>query len=263
MTSDGSAITRLHRAIANPRASAMQIRAIVAELPGPVALEDALAILLALIDREPETFPRAAARWGGRLVLERRLPLVDAQLTLAALAALPGPGAGAGAEALIELSERYGLRRVDELVGDWLRTRWTRLRGVRAITLACAGRGARRRRDEGRFDAVGQSAGELGGLLEHVDVGALGPAGEVRDAVGARVQPGGLSAAPGDRLGDQLALGVGELGGLVVLGHERMREFVDGGDTRPLGSRRSATTIVLALVSQRPSAPPASPTVNM
>ena len=121
MTSDGSAITRLHRAIANPRASAMQIRAIVAELPGPVALEDALAILLALLDREPETFPRAAARWGGRLVLEHRLPLVDAQLTLAALAALPGPAAGAGAEALIELSERYGLRRVDELVGDWLR----------------------------------------------------------------------------------------------------------------------------------------------
>jgi hypothetical protein len=41
---------------------------------------------------------------------------------LAALAPLPGPGAGAGAEALIELSERYGLRRVDELVGDWLRS---------------------------------------------------------------------------------------------------------------------------------------------
>ena len=123
MTSDGNAITRLHRAIANPRASATQIRAIVAELPGPVALEDALAILLALLDREPETFPRAGARWGGRLVLERRLPLVDAQLTLAALAALPGPAAGAGAEALIELSERYGLRRVDELVGDWLRKR--------------------------------------------------------------------------------------------------------------------------------------------
>jgi hypothetical protein len=104
MTAEGSAITRLRRAIANPRASAMQIRAIVAELPGPVSLEDALAILLALIDREPETFPRAAAV--GRLVLERRLPLVDAQLTLAALAALPGPGASAGAAALIELSGR-------------------------------------------------------------------------------------------------------------------------------------------------------------
>jgi hypothetical protein len=123
MTSDGSAITRLHRALANPRASAMQIRTIVAELPGPVGLEDALATLLAILDREPETFPRAAARWGERLVLERRLPLVDAQLTLAALAALPSPGAAAGGEALIELSERYGLRRVDELVGDWLRTR--------------------------------------------------------------------------------------------------------------------------------------------
>ena len=118
MTSEGSAITRLHRAIANPRASAVQIRAIVAELPGPVSLEDALAILLVLLDREPETFPRAAARWGGRLVLERRLPLVDAQLTLAALAALPGPAASAGAEALIELSERsLGTSFVSDLSG--------------------------------------------------------------------------------------------------------------------------------------------------
>ena len=123
MTSDGNAITRLHRALANPRASAVQIRAIVAELPGPVVLEDALAILLALIDREPETFPRAAVRWGGRFMLERRLLLVDAQLMLAALAALPRPGVGAGAEALVELSERHGLRRVDALVSDWLRTR--------------------------------------------------------------------------------------------------------------------------------------------
>jgi hypothetical protein len=46
-------------------------------------------------------------RWGGRLMLERRLPLIDGQLTLASLAALPGPGACAGAEALIELSDRY------------------------------------------------------------------------------------------------------------------------------------------------------------
>jgi len=97
---------------------------IVAELAGPVGLEDALAILLALLDREPETFSRAAARWGGRLVLERRLVLVDARLALAALAALPGPGAGAGAGALIGLSERHGLWRVDELVGDWCHARW-------------------------------------------------------------------------------------------------------------------------------------------
>jgi hypothetical protein len=63
MTSDGSAVMRLQRALANPRASAAQIRAIAAELP-TVGLEDALAILLALIDREPQTFARAAAQSG-------------------------------------------------------------------------------------------------------------------------------------------------------------------------------------------------------
>ena len=36
-----------------------------------------------------------------RLMLERRLPLVDAQLTLASLAALPGPGAPAGGPARV------------------------------------------------------------------------------------------------------------------------------------------------------------------
>jgi hypothetical protein len=104
MTSDGAAIVRLKRALANERCTAAQIRALVAELPGPVGLEDALAILLALLDREPGTFPRAAARWGCRLALERKLTLVDAQLALASLAVLPGRGLGAraGAEALIE-----------------------------------------------------------------------------------------------------------------------------------------------------------------
>jgi hypothetical protein len=103
MTSDGSAVTRLRRALANPRTSASQIRAIASELP-TVGLEDALAILLALLDREPQSFSRTAARWGARLTIERRLPLADAQLTLASLAVLPGAGAQAGAEALIELA---------------------------------------------------------------------------------------------------------------------------------------------------------------
>jgi len=63
------------------------------------------------------------ARWGARLALERKLTLVDVQLALASLAVLPsrGPSARAGAEALIELAERYRLRRVDELLGDWMR----------------------------------------------------------------------------------------------------------------------------------------------
>ncbi len=50
VTSDGSPVVRLQRALSNGRVSGAQIRAIVAELPGPVGLEDALAILLALLD---------------------------------------------------------------------------------------------------------------------------------------------------------------------------------------------------------------------
>ena len=125
MTSQGHALTRLQRAI--ERGTPTQIRAIVAELPRPPALEDALAICLAFLDREPETYPRAAARWASRFAIERRLTLTEVQLTLAALAALPGDGARAGIEALIELTEKHGLRRVDELL-----TAWGERRGVGA-----------------------------------------------------------------------------------------------------------------------------------
>jgi hypothetical protein len=129
VTSDGSAVTRLQRAIANPRVSGAQIRAIASELP-QIGLEDALAILLALLDREPQTFERAGARWGARMTIEHRLGLIDAQLALASIAALQGPGAQAGAEALIELADRHGLRRVDGLLQAWL-TGHKRGRGTR------------------------------------------------------------------------------------------------------------------------------------
>ncbi len=65
-------------------------------------------------------FGRAAARWGRAVHRRAPVSLEDAQLALAALAVLPGPGARAGAEALIELSDRYGLRRVDDLLIAWL-----------------------------------------------------------------------------------------------------------------------------------------------
>ena len=121
MTSDGHAVTRLRRAL--ERGTANQIRAIVAELPRPVGLEDALAICLVLLDREPETYPRAAARWASRFAIERRLTLTDTQLALSALAALPGESARAGAEALIELADRYRLQRVDQLLSAWVERR--------------------------------------------------------------------------------------------------------------------------------------------
>jgi hypothetical protein len=88
------------------RGTVNQIRALVAELPTRPALELALAILLALLDREPDTWPRAAAPWGSRFTLERNLTLPDAQLMLAALAVLPGAGGRGGAEALIDLADR-------------------------------------------------------------------------------------------------------------------------------------------------------------
>ena len=124
MTSDGHAVTRLRRAL--ERGTANQIRAIVAELPRPVGLEDALAICLVLLDREPETYPRAGARWASRFAIERRLTLTDTQLALSALATLPGESPRAGAEALIELADRYRLQRVDELLSAWLERRAAR-----------------------------------------------------------------------------------------------------------------------------------------
>jgi hypothetical protein len=121
VTSDGHPLTRLRHAL--ERGSVNQIRAIAAELPQPVGLEDALAICLALLDREPETYPRAAARWASRFAIERRLTLAEAQLALAALAALTTDGERAAVEALIELAEQHGLRRVDDLLANWSRRR--------------------------------------------------------------------------------------------------------------------------------------------
>jgi hypothetical protein len=87
-------VMRLQRALANPRTSAAQIRAVAFELR-TVGLEDAPAILVALLHREPQSYSRTAARWAARLTVERRLPLADAQLTLASLAELAGADAGA------------------------------------------------------------------------------------------------------------------------------------------------------------------------
>jgi hypothetical protein len=48
------------------------IRSAAAELEH-VGLEDGLAICLAFLDLEPETYPRAASRWAARLTLEHNL----------------------------------------------------------------------------------------------------------------------------------------------------------------------------------------------
>ena len=117
MTSQGHPYARFRRALSGT--SMVVIRSAAAELEH-VGLEDGLAICLAFLDLEPETYPRAASRWTARLTLEHNLAVGESQLVLASLAALDTPAARAGAEALIEVCQRHRLQRVDLLVGAWL-----------------------------------------------------------------------------------------------------------------------------------------------
>lgn len=102
MTSEGRPYARFRRALGEP--SIAVIRSAAAELDR-IELEDGLAICLAFLELEPDTFPRAATRWVARFALERRLTLAESQL---ALAALDGLGA------------RHRLERSEAIVGAWL-----------------------------------------------------------------------------------------------------------------------------------------------
>jgi len=91
MTSDGSAYSRFQRAI---RARNLPlIQATAAEL-GWVALQDALAILLVIDDRDEERFDRTAVRWAGRLATEvPDITLDELAGALVSLHALPDENA--------------------------------------------------------------------------------------------------------------------------------------------------------------------------
>jgi hypothetical protein len=79
-----------------------------------VSHADALALTLLIREQEPARFPRAAARWHARLVLDATgIGLGDSQLLLAALAAFPDPRA---AKALNELTRRYGVANIDPVL---------------------------------------------------------------------------------------------------------------------------------------------------
>lgn len=121
MTSQGSAIVRFQRALqtGNPAI----VLAAAHELPKPVQLGDALAILLVLLDRELERYPAAAARFAARLVSERRLSLTEAQLTYAALQALASPEPLSGGEALAAVLEHHGEVRAANRLTEWLSSR--------------------------------------------------------------------------------------------------------------------------------------------
>jgi hypothetical protein len=117
----GSAMARFERAIkiGNPSI----VLAAAHELPKPIQLRDAVRILLVFATDDPARFPVAAARFGSRLVSERRLSIADAQLAFAALATLTSQDPTAGAETLSILLERHGERRAAEYLGEWLSVR--------------------------------------------------------------------------------------------------------------------------------------------
>lgn len=54
-----------------------------------VALDDALRILVVFAERRDQRFAHAAARFAGRVTIERRLTLAEARYVLALAEALP------------------------------------------------------------------------------------------------------------------------------------------------------------------------------
>lgn len=78
-----------------------------------VNLADALELTLVLAAKDADRFPRAAARWHARFILEAGgVGLTEAQFVLAALSTLPTPAAPAalhGLEALFRQRQRQDL----------------------------------------------------------------------------------------------------------------------------------------------------------
>jgi hypothetical protein len=100
MTSAGHLPAHLNRAIAS--GNLLAARALARELPRRLNLDEALGVVLLIADAEPATFPRAAARFVGRLALERPLPLVDVKDVASALLELPAPFAYTDLRAVCE-----------------------------------------------------------------------------------------------------------------------------------------------------------------
>ena len=118
MTSQGSALMRFERAVrtGNPNI----VIAAAHELPRPMLLRDALRVLLVLAVADRNRYPAAAARFGARLVAERKLSVSEAQLAFAALQTLAEPGPLAGGEALSVLLEQHGERDAARYLDEWL-----------------------------------------------------------------------------------------------------------------------------------------------
>jgi hypothetical protein len=87
MTSQGSPYAVFRRAL--DRRDLPAVRAAAADLPA-VPLDDALRIVLLILEQEPHRFERAAVRWRSRFLVEGTVTeLRQAELAVGYMAALP------------------------------------------------------------------------------------------------------------------------------------------------------------------------------
>jgi hypothetical protein len=80
-------------------------------------------VLLLTLERAPERYASSAAKFAARLVVERHLSLVDAQLAYAALQGLAGERPAAAGAALEALLDEHGEHSSATYLGEWLRAR--------------------------------------------------------------------------------------------------------------------------------------------
>ncbi|MGI8593974.1 MAG: hypothetical protein ACR2ML_06345 [Solirubrobacteraceae bacterium] len=120
MGEHGSSYARFQRALATGNPTLVTAAAL--EL-GRLSLADALAVCLVFRDHDDDhdRYERAAVRWLSRFCQETSgVALRDAQLALAALAALTGPARHGAARALAELAETYDRDDVAQVFDEWL-----------------------------------------------------------------------------------------------------------------------------------------------
>jgi hypothetical protein len=117
VTAQGHAYARFRRAL--DRGNVTEALSSASEL-AHIGLVEALELVLLLRDKAPERFGRAALRWHGRYCRELRdVGFEEAQLVLAALAALPSAKGKSAARALAELLDRRGFERAGQALVAW------------------------------------------------------------------------------------------------------------------------------------------------
>jgi hypothetical protein len=106
MTSQGTAHGRFTRAIRDRHVRRAEM---AAREMGELALADALDFCLLLAEADPERWPRASARWLGRLIIESpAITLNEVMLAAAAMQGLEGPDRPLAVQTLKHLASRHG-----------------------------------------------------------------------------------------------------------------------------------------------------------